>query len=62
MEPEQILTLWCLSGPGSNGNEGLLHTPKGFKIGASPSDAINCHTQDTHFGRGYSQHILSPTK
>ena len=29
MGPKQILPLW-VSGPKSNGNEGLHHTPKSF--------------------------------
>ena len=28
------------SEPGSNGNEGVLPTPKNFKIGASSSDTV----------------------
>ena len=28
------------SGPGSNGNKRVLHTPQSPKTGASPSDAI----------------------
>ena len=35
------------SGPGSNGNEGVLHIPQSSRTGASPSDAIECHTEDT---------------
>ena len=27
-------------GPGSNGNEGLLHIPQSSKIGVSPSDCL----------------------
>ena len=37
------------SGPGSNGNEGLLHIPQSSKTEASPSDAVCCHTQETSF-------------
>ena len=28
------------SGPGSNGNEGVLHVPQSFKIGALPSNFL----------------------
>ena len=35
------------SGPGSNFNEGLLLIPQSSRIGASSSDAVQCHTQDT---------------
>ena len=28
------------SEPGSNGNEGVIHTPQTFRTGASPPDAI----------------------
>ena len=28
------------SGPGSNGNQGVLHIPQSSKIGASPFDAL----------------------
>ena len=28
------------SGPGSNGNEGILHIPKSFRAGASPSNGL----------------------
>ena len=28
------------SGPGSNGNEDILHTPQIFRTGASPSDVV----------------------
>ena len=34
------------SGPESNSNEEVLHTPQNSRTGASPSDAIWCHTQD----------------
>ena len=33
--------------PESNGNKGLLHTLHRFRTGASPSNAVYCHTQDT---------------
>ena len=35
------------SGPGSNDNEEVLHTPPISKNGASPPDAVLCHTQDS---------------
>ena len=61
-------TILGQSGPGSNGNERLLHTPQISRTGASSSDNVSYHTQDTHFWggwvlpfyRGYSQHTLSP--
>ena len=28
------------SGPGSNGNEGVLHIPQGSRTGTSPPDAV----------------------
>ena len=34
------------SRPESNGNEGVLHTPKISKNGALPSDAVRSHIQD----------------
>ena len=37
------------SGPGSNDNEGVLHTTQIFRTGASSSDAVQCHTKDTPF-------------
>ena len=33
----QILPLWVSSGPGSNGNKGVLHIPQNFKTGALQS-------------------------
>ena len=33
-----------LSGPGSNSNEGFLHTSQISRIGASLSDTPECHT------------------
>ena len=38
------------SGPGSNGNERVLYITQSSRIGASPSYAVQCHTQDTHWG------------
>ena len=32
-----------------NGNEGVLHSPLISRTGASPSDAVKYHAQDTHF-------------
>ena len=48
------------SGPGSNVNEEVLHTPQIFRTRASPWDAVKCQTKDTPLGgiplrRGYSQ-------
>ena len=42
------------SEPGSNGNEEVHHTLQSFSIGASPSDATWCHTQDTRLKEGGS--------
>ena len=36
-------TTFTQSGPGSNGNEGLLHTPHSFRTGVLPLDAFGCH-------------------
>ena len=30
--------------PGSNANEGVLHTSQSSRTGASPPDAIQCYT------------------
>ena len=38
------------SGYGINGNEGVLHIPQNSRIGASPLDAVSCHTQSTKNG------------
>ena len=37
------------SGPGNNDNEWVLHIPQFPRTGASPSDAVYCHTKDTLF-------------
>ena len=37
------------SGPGSNSNEYVLHFAQSSRTGASPSDEVKCHTQDTHW-------------
>ena len=52
----------CQSGPGSNGNKGVLHTSKISITGFLPSDAVLCNTLDTYFRGGlwYNQCILSP--
>ena len=53
------------SGPGSNDNEGVLHTSEISRTRISSLDAVQHHIQDTTFGggllicRGYSQRILS---
>ena len=40
------------SGPGRNGNEGVIHTPQSSSItGTLPSNCLY-HIQDTHFGGG----------
>ena len=40
-------TTLSLSGPGSNGNEGVLHIPQSSKTEAFTLDSVKCHTQDT---------------
>ena len=35
------------SGSESNGNEGVIQFLQSSGTGASPSDAVYCHTQDT---------------
>ena len=40
------------SGPGSNVNEGVLHTPQISRTGALPSDAVECYIQNTLFRGG----------
>ena len=43
----------CLSGPGSDGNEGVPRIPKSSSItGTSPSNFL-CHIEDTRFGVSY---------
>ena len=37
------------SGPGSNDNKRILHTPQISRRGASTSDTVQCHTQATLF-------------
>ena len=37
------------SGPGNNGIEGILHIHQCSRTGTSPSDAVQCHIQDTHW-------------
>ena len=50
----------CHSGPGSNGNGGVLHISQSSSTGAAPSDTVSCHTQDTRWGRSYpSAEMLS---
>ena len=38
------------SRPGSNSNERVLNTGQTFGTGASPSNAVKCHTQHTLLG------------
>ena len=48
------------SGPGSNGNRRVLHIPQSSSItGASPSDKVYCHIQDTYWGKSYPLQICS---
>ena len=67
MGPKQVHTALDQSGPGSNGNERVLHAPLISGIGASSSDAILCLSQDTPFDgiltlcMGYNPRILNPT-
>ena len=62
-----IIWVLVLSGPRSNGNEGIFYTSQISRTRTSPSDAIQCHPQDTLLRdilllcRGYSQRILSLT-
>ena len=44
-----LITTAGQSGPGSKGNEGVFHTFQILKSGASPSDAVLYHTQNTPF-------------
>ena len=37
------------SGHESKSNDRMLHSPQISNCGASPSDAVSCHTQDTFF-------------
>ena len=37
------------SEPGNNGTEKVPDKPQISRIGASPSDAVKCHTKDTDF-------------
>ena len=43
--------------PGSNGKKEVLHFPKISRTGASPSDAIKCHTQNIHEGVFYNPQL-----
>ena len=47
------------SGPSSNSNEGVLHISQSSRSEASPSDAVQCHTQDSVLGCSIKQQILS---
>ena len=38
------------SGPGNNGNEGVLHASKSSKTGTLSTDAVKRYRQDTYFG------------
>ena len=38
------------SGPGSNGNEGVLHIPQSFRIESSPSVVVRSHILDILIG------------
>ena len=49
-----ILKGTIIAGLWSNGNEGVLHTSQIFRTGASLSDAIEYHTQDTPFGGSFT--------
>ncbi len=40
------------SGPGSNSNEDILHTPKISETTASTSEAVQYHTEVTHWAGG----------
>ena len=45
----------CQSGPESNGNEGVFHTPYISRTGASSLDAVYCHPQDTPNSKFHQQ-------
>ena len=47
MGPYQIPPLQ-VSGPGSNGSEVVFHILQSSRMGASPSDVVEYHIQDTH--------------
>ena len=38
------------SGPGSNGNEGVLYIPQNSRAGALPLNAVQCYIQDSPWG------------
>ena len=59
MELKLSTTTLSQSGPGSNDNERVLHTPQSSRNGASLSDTVECHTEDTSFSffEGYSQYF-----
>ena len=78
--PNQIITLnrsfWYIfetlkdatthvqSGPGSNGNENILHTPHIYRPGWSSSGIVSYYTKDSPWGilpihRGYRQRIIN---
>ena len=42
-----VTTTLGQSGPGSNGNEEVLHIPQSSRTGASPSDTVKYNTQNT---------------
>ena len=42
------------SGPGSNGNKGVLHIPQISKTGASPLDGLMPYPENLFGGRSYS--------
>ena len=44
--PYEVLPLWGQSGPGSNGNKGVLHIPQSSSItGTSPSDCLVSYSE-----------------
>ena len=47
-------TILSQNGQGINCYEGALHNPQSYKTRASPSDAVQCHYQDTPFWHGLS--------
>ena len=48
MGPYQVLPLWVKADSASNGNEGVIHTPKSSWTRALPWDAIYYYIQATH--------------
>ena len=53
--PYQVLSHWATSGPGSNGNKGVLHIPQRTYITeTSPSDCLVLYPGHSLEGRGFT--------